>query len=90
MEPDLLMLDEPTNHLDLLALLWLQNYLKNYSGAVLLISHNLEHVAEVADRAVVLRRGRLAGEAIPTPDNHEALVSMIVGAVPPPPRRRTE
>jgi len=30
MEPDLLLLDEPTNHLDLLALLWLQNYLKNY------------------------------------------------------------
>ena len=40
MEPDLLMLDEPTNHLDLLSLLWLQNYLKNYSGAVLLISHD--------------------------------------------------
>ena len=37
MEPDLLLLDEPTNHLDLLSLLWLQNYLKNYSGAVLLI-----------------------------------------------------
>jgi D-xylose transport system ATP-binding protein len=50
--------------------------------AVLLISHNLEHVAEVADRAVVLRRGRLAGEAPPTADNHEALVSMIVGAAP--------
>jgi len=32
MEPDLLLLDEPTNHLDLLALLWLQDYLKNYSG----------------------------------------------------------
>src|SRR5258708_8197082 len=39
-EPDLLMLDEPTNHLDLLSLLWLQNYLKNYSGPVLLISHD--------------------------------------------------
>ncbi|HUR45775.1 MAG TPA: ATP-binding cassette domain-containing protein, partial [Candidatus Saccharimonadales bacterium] len=38
MEPDLLLLDEPTNHLDLLSLLWLQNYLKNYSGALLLIS----------------------------------------------------
>ena len=57
MEPDLLMLDEPTNHLDLLALLWLQNYLKNYSGAVLLISHDrsfmdevVESVHEIADR----------------------------------------
>ena len=48
--------------------------------AVVLISHNLEHVAQVAHRAVVLRQGRLAGEAAPTEDNHEALVAMIVGA----------
>ncbi len=47
MEPDLLLLDEPTNHLDLLALLWLQDYLKNYSGAVLLISHDREFMDEV-------------------------------------------
>lgn len=46
-EPDLLLLDEPTNHLDLLALLWLQNYLKNYSGAVLLISHDRQFMNEV-------------------------------------------
>jgi len=47
MEPDLLLLDEPTNHLDLMALLWLQSYLKNYSGAVLLISHDREFMDEV-------------------------------------------
>jgi ATP-binding cassette subfamily F protein 3 len=47
MEPDLLLLDEPTNHLDLLALLWLQNYLKNYSGAVLLISHDRQFMDEI-------------------------------------------
>jgi ATP-binding cassette subfamily F protein 3 len=47
MEPDLLLLDEPTNHLDLLALIWLQNYLKNYSGAVLLISHDRQFMDEV-------------------------------------------
>src|ERR1022692_2079170 len=47
LEPDLLLLDEPTNHLDLLALLWLQNYLKNYSGAVLLISHDRQFMDEV-------------------------------------------
>ncbi len=39
-EPDLLMLDEPTNHLDLMSLLWFQDYLKNYSGAILMISHD--------------------------------------------------
>jgi len=49
-EPDLLLLDEPTNHLDLLSLLWLQNYLKNYSGAVLLISHDRQFMDEVVDQ----------------------------------------
>jgi len=49
MEPDLLMLDEPTNHLDLLSLLWLQNYLKTYSGAVLLISHDRAFMDEVVE-----------------------------------------
>jgi len=47
MEPDLLLLDEPTNHLDLLSLLWLQNYLKNYAGALLLISHDRQFMDEV-------------------------------------------
>jgi len=47
MEPDLLLLDEPTNHLDLLSLLWLQNYLKNYSGALLLISHDRQFMDEL-------------------------------------------
>ena len=47
MEPDLLLLDEPTNHLDLLSLLWLQNYLKNYSGALLLISHDRQFMDEI-------------------------------------------
>lgn len=46
-EPDLLLLDEPTNHLDLLSLLWLQNYLRTYSGAILLISHDREFMDEL-------------------------------------------
>jgi D-xylose transport system ATP-binding protein len=48
--------------------------------AVILISHNLEQVMEVADRAIVLRQGRFAGEAIPSADNHHLLVSWIIGA----------
>ncbi len=39
-KPDLLLLDEPTNHLDIDAINWLENYLKNYQGAVLIISHD--------------------------------------------------
>jgi D-xylose transport system ATP-binding protein len=47
---------------------------------VILISHNLDHVMQVADRAIVLRQGRYVGEAPPTPEHHERLVSLIVGA----------
>lgn len=39
-EPDLLMLDEPTNHLDFATLSWLENYLKAYAGAILVVSHD--------------------------------------------------
>lgn len=59
MEPDLLLLDEPTNHLDLLSLLWLQNYLKTYSGAVLLISHDREFMDELIETVYEINNRRL-------------------------------
>jgi ATP-binding cassette subfamily F protein 3 len=52
MEPDLLMLDEPTNHLDLLSLLWLQRYLLNYSGAILMISHDRDFMDAIVETVV--------------------------------------
>jgi D-xylose transport system ATP-binding protein len=81
----LVVLDEPTAALGLREageVLQLVRRLPEHGIAVVLISHNLEHVMQVADRAVVLRQGRRVGEAAPTPDQHEALVSMIVGATP--------
>jgi ABC-type sugar transport system ATPase subunit len=48
--------------------------------SVILISHNLEHVTRVADRAVVLRQGSYVGEATPDQEHHEELVGMIVGS----------
>jgi ATP-binding cassette, subfamily F, member 3 len=48
-EPDLLMLDEPTNHLDLLSLIWLQRYLQNYPGALLVISHDRDFMDEIIE-----------------------------------------
>jgi ATP-binding cassette subfamily F protein 3 len=58
MEPDLLLLDEPTNHLDLVSLLWLQNYLKNYPGAVLLISHDRQFMDEIIQKVYEISEGR--------------------------------
>ena len=59
MEPDLLLLDEPTNHLDLLSLLWLQQYLKTYPGAVLLISHDRQFMDEVVEKVYDIAEKRL-------------------------------
>jgi ATP-binding cassette subfamily F protein 3 len=64
MEPDLLMLDEPTNHLDLTALVWLQRYLLNYPGALLMISHDrdfmdalIETVYEIDEEKLISYTG---------------------------------
>jgi len=58
-EPDLLMLDEPTNHLDLESLLWVQNYLRNYPGAILLISHDREFLNQLVGGIVEIRQTKL-------------------------------
>jgi ATP-binding cassette subfamily F protein 3 len=58
-EPDLLLLDEPTNHLDLESLLWFQNYLQNYHGAIFLISHDREFINDLVNRIVEVRDQKL-------------------------------
>ena len=58
-EPDLLLLDEPTNHLDLIAIEWLENYLLNFRGAVILISHDRFLLYRLATRIVWLHLNRL-------------------------------
>ncbi len=59
LEPDLLLLDEPTNHLDLEALLWLQDYLKTYPGAIVLISHDREFLNQLVGGIVEIRQSKL-------------------------------
>jgi ATP-binding cassette subfamily F protein 3 len=58
-EPDLLMLDEPTNHLDLESLLWFQQYLQAYPGAILVISHDREFLNELVTGIVEIRNRQL-------------------------------
>ncbi len=55
---DLLLLDEPTNHLDLEAVLWLEGWLRNYDGTLLLISHDREFLDAVVDHVLHLRAGQ--------------------------------
>jgi D-xylose transport system ATP-binding protein len=79
----LVILDEPTAALGLREsrkVLDLIKQLREEGNAVILITHNMEHVVELADRAVVLRQGRKVGEIKPTRENQKELVSMIVGA----------
>jgi ATP-binding cassette subfamily F protein 3 len=58
-EPDLLLLDEPTNHLDLLSLMWFKNYLKNYPGAILLISHDRDFMDELIETVYEIEESKL-------------------------------
>jgi ATP-binding cassette subfamily F protein uup len=58
-KPDVLLLDEPTNHLDVSAIEWLEGLLKNFSGSVLLITHDRRFLDNVATRIVELDRGIL-------------------------------
>jgi ATP-binding cassette subfamily F protein 3 len=60
---DLLLLDEPTNHLDLDAVLWLEQWLRNYPGTLLLVSHDREFLDGVVGRILLLEAGRLSSYA---------------------------
>lgn len=58
-DPDILLLDEPTNHLDLDVIEWLEDFLKNFRGAVVCISHDKAFLANISDKVFWLDRGRL-------------------------------
>lgn len=58
-EPQLLLLDEPTNHLDMESIEWLEAYLKNYTGSLVLVTHDREFLSKVSNRIIEVDRGKL-------------------------------
>ncbi|KFN42867.1 ATP-binding cassette domain-containing protein [Arenimonas oryziterrae] len=57
--PDLLLLDEPTNHLDIESIAWLEEFLKNYSGSVVFVTHDREFLRNLATRIIEVDRGQV-------------------------------
>lgn len=64
-QPDVLLLDEPTNHLDIVAIQWLEEFLKEYSGAVVLISHDRTFLDNVTQRTIEISLGRIYDYKVP-------------------------
>ncbi|WP_299125065.1 ABC-F family ATP-binding cassette domain-containing protein [uncultured Tenacibaculum sp.] len=56
---DILLLDEPTNHLDIESIIWLENFLKNYAGAVVLVSHDKMFLDNVTNRTIEISLGQI-------------------------------
>lgn len=56
---DILLLDEPTNHLDIESIIWLENFLKNYNGAVVIVSHDKMFLDNVTNRTIEISLGRI-------------------------------
>lgn len=57
--PSILLLDEPTNHLDIESLIWVENYLKGYQGAIILVSHDKSFLDNITDRTVEISLGNV-------------------------------
>lgn len=58
-KPDVLLLDEPTNHLDINTIIWLENFLKKFSGSILFTSHDRSFIQNICTRIIYLDRGKL-------------------------------
>ncbi len=58
-KPDILLLDEPTNHLDIESILWLEEFLKDYSGTIIFVSHDRSFIRSMATRIIDIDRGNL-------------------------------
>ncbi len=57
-EPDLLLLDEPTNYLDIISVRWLKDFLKNWKGAILVVSHDRQFLNDIITHTLIIHRGK--------------------------------
>ena len=64
-KPDLLLLDEPTNHLDIESIQWLEDFLKSYPGAIVLISHDRSFLDQVTNRSIEISLGKIRDYKFP-------------------------
>jgi ATP-binding cassette subfamily F protein 3 len=62
---DVLLLDEPTNHLDITSIIWLEDFLKNYEGAVVMVSHDRAFLDEITKRTVEIVNGKVYDYPVP-------------------------
>lgn len=58
-QPDLLLLDEPTNHLDINSIQWFENYIKDFNGAIIVVSHDKRFLDNVTNRTIELSLGKI-------------------------------
>jgi ATP-binding cassette subfamily F protein 3 len=58
-QPDYMLLDEPTNHLDIESIIWLERFLKDYSGAIITISHDKTFLDGITNRTVEIELGKV-------------------------------
>lgn len=58
-KPDILLLDEPTNHLDIESIIWLERWLKNYNGAIVLVSHDKQFLDSITNRTIEIAFGKI-------------------------------
>jgi ATP-binding cassette subfamily F protein 3 len=63
--PDVLLLDEPTNHLDILSIQWLEEFLKEHNGAVILVSHDRAFLDNITNRTIDITLGRINDYKVP-------------------------
>ena len=93
--PDLIILDEPTNHLDMNSIAWLETYLLNYKGAVLIVSHDRYFIEKFAERIWLLEDGKIRDfpcgyQKYRSILEHEAAAKPAVSAAPKPKKERAK